>query len=164
MDTSRKVSATQFVAYFKDRADVKKRSAKIPGCKELRPLEHDESVQLVRIAGGKKDPREAWKALQAAMPEAIIAPVMIDRQGNTLYSTGKIQIRFSKLPADDTLKSLASHHQLVDVFRNRYQPKQVSCQSANPARRYLPDLIDELIKWPGVTAAWAETRTRYERI
>ena len=163
MHTRRRPSATRFVVFFENAEAARKQKAAIPDCEELRPLEHDESVQLLSIAATEGDPRELWDRVRAAVPEAVIAPVLIDRYGNYLYPTGTIQIRFAERPTDDELDSLASKHGLTRVVRNRYQPRQVSCRPADPTDRYLPDVVDEVAGAPGVMSAWAETKTAYER-
>ena len=163
MDTRRRLSATRFVVYFQDADAGRKHKAAIPDCEELRPLEHDESVQLLSIAVTQRDPRELWDRVRAALPEAVIVPVLVDRHNNCLYPTGTIQIRFSERPTDDELDSLASMHGLTGVIRNRYQPRQVSCRPADPTDLYLPDVVDEVAGARGVRSAWAETKTAYER-
>ena len=166
MDIRRTPSSTQFVAYFEDRDAARRQIAKIPDCEGLRPLEHDESVQLVSISSSttRNDPRRAWEVIQAALPEAVVAPVLVDPHGNSLYPTGTIRIRFVEPPSDEELDALAREHRLTHVLRNRYQPAQVSCRPDDPTSRYLPDVVDKVGTWPGAKAAWAETRALYERL
>lgn len=163
MNRERTPSATRFVAHFEGHEKVGEPGGEIPDCEERRPLEHDQSVQLIRVAAAKDAPRSVWAKVQAALPDATVAPVLIDAHGNQLYPTGVIQIRFVEPPSDEQLEALAREHRLRHLVRNRYQPRQVSCRPDDPTGRYLPDVVEEVGKWPGTKAVWAETKARYER-
>lgn len=162
VDNSRKPSRNEFVVYF--RRGSKSRRMKIPGFREMGPLEQDQSERLVRTVRTVRDPRRAWERLQAALPDAIVVPTLVDDAGNTFYPTGTVQVRFAEPPAQQMLDDLAEEFALAGVTRNKYQPAQVSCRPTDPAGCYLPELIDSLAALPGVRKAWAEARSRYERL
>jgi hypothetical protein len=161
-DPDRRPSATEFVALFES-GEVARR-ARLPASQECRPLESDDSVLLVRLEDSERDPREAWREVRQAMPDATVAPVLVDRAGNRLYPTGTIQVRFIEERSDDEISRFAERFGLANIVRNRYSKAQLSCEPDHRRDRYLPDVINEIGDAPEVRRAWAETKAVYRRL
>jgi hypothetical protein len=157
-------SSTTFVVCGEEPSKLRERATQLAGCEEVEPFQDDEHLFLLRLRGEVGDPRVAWEHVQKAVgAEAIVAPVLMDEEGHTLYPTGTVMVRFDEAPSDDGLREFAATHRLAIRDRNRYQPAQVSFSIIDPSDTYLPDLVVRLSGASGVKAAWQETKARYRR-
>jgi hypothetical protein len=126
-----------------------------------------ESAGLVLVRPNSPQPaaRAAWSDLLSRVPEAAwAAPVMKDADGNELYPTGSLVVRFRKRPAERALRTFAGHHGLVVESRNEFVPEQATFRPLRPRETYLPDLVEKLARLPEVTTAWVSTLARYRRV
>lgn len=160
----RQPSSTTFVVRGEKLAKLKRRAKRLAKCEEIKLFRDDEERFLLTLAGEADDPRIAWEYVQKAFgAEAVVAPVLTDEAGHTLYPTGTVHVRFDRTLSDDELQAFAATYRLGIQERNRYQPAQVSFSITDPTDTYLPELMDRLSEAPGVKAAWQETKARYRR-
>ena len=76
-------------------------------------------------------------------------------------TTGEITVRFDAPPSDAQLQQFAAAHDLVVQRRNEFVAEQVVFSPRLSAD--LADIIDEVVRVPGVTRAWPNTRSEYRR-
>ncbi len=131
---------------------------------ELEAVEGSPDMVVVRAAGEGPQPKATWARVQRAVGEdTVVAPVLTDEQGHTLFPTGTLQIRFDRAPSDTELERFAQAHGLKLLHRNKFQLAQASFAIRDPLHNYLPDLVSTLEGELGVRRAWPETKSRYER-
>jgi hypothetical protein len=160
----RQPSSTTFVVRGEKLAKLTRRARQLARCEEIELFRDDEQLLLLTLTGEADDPRLAWEYVQKSIgAEAVVAPVLIDETGHTLYPTGTVHVRFDHTPSDDELQEFATTYRLGIRDRNRYQPAQVSFSIVHPSDTYLPELVDRLSDAPGIKAAWQETKAQYRR-
>lgn len=121
-------------------------------------------LYLVRPATRPASAREAWADVLRKCPEAEWAcPVLKDADGNEMYPTGSIAVRFRDRPAAEALRKFAAASALKVEERNEFVPRQVSFRPLRPRDAYLPGLVSEIADRPEVEAAWASTLGAYRR-
>jgi hypothetical protein len=119
---------------------------------------------LSTAADAGQDPKAAWERLQEALGSDIEAdPALVDEEGNPLYPTGLINVRFAQAPTDQELERFSSDHDLKVQGRNKFVPSQVTFAPAKPSASFLPDRIKHLQSSPKVKSAWADTVSKYTR-
>jgi hypothetical protein len=108
--------------------------------------------------------RDSWSDLLGRLPEAAwAAPVLKDADGNELYPTGSVVVRFQKKTTDQALRRFASGHGLAFEGRNEFVAEQATFRPLRPRDVYLPELADRLAALPEVRTAWLGTTARYAR-
>ena len=123
-----------------------------------------DDVQVIDVGDGPGDPRAAWERVlrqDPSLPWA--APVLLDEDGREMLPTGEVTVRFGGPPSDADLGEFGRRHGLSLRSRNEFVPSQAVFVPADRRSAYLPDLCQRLAGEPGVAAAWANTRSRYER-
>lgn len=119
---------------------------------------------LVRLGKRPKDARTAWSHVLEKCPTAEWAcPVLKDVDGNELYPTGSIVVRFREPPSADSLRKFAAASVLVLEERNEFVPRQVSFRPRRPREAYLPGLVATIAERPDVEGVWASTLGQYKR-
>jgi hypothetical protein len=121
-------------------------------------------IVALRLETPAEDPRAAWRDTLARCPEAKwAAPVLRDADGNELWPTGALVVRFRSRPSDKQLDAFAAEERLVIEARNEFVPEQASFRPRQPRTEYLPDLVGRIARRGGVAAAWAGTASHYRR-
>lgn len=124
-----------------------------------------QGLVALRLETPAEDPRAAWRDTLARCPEAEwAAPVLRDADGNELWPTGALIVRFRRRPSDKQLDAFAAEEGLVVGARNEFVPEQASFRPRHPRAEYLPDLVARVARRGEVAAAWAGTASRYRRI
>jgi hypothetical protein len=127
--------------------------AKIPGT----PPTH-----VVESKAG--DPRKLWERINKLVgDEGVVAPVLVDDEGNRLLPTGRLQVRFEQPPSDEALAKFAERHRVELSGRNKWAPQQAEFAVRADDVRYLPDVASELKRDKSVAAAWPDVRAAYRR-
>jgi len=110
------------------------------------------------------DPRTLFQKLNDVVGDkAVVAPVLVDEEGQRLFPTGHFQVRF-KTPADDELlAAFAERHGLQLTKRNRWAPQQAEFALRPDDARYLPEVTDALQAEPLVDDAWPDVRAAFRR-
>jgi hypothetical protein len=156
-------SSRLFVAPASSARSLKSRAHAQEARVSVEPLESRSDSVLVRIKGGPRGPRRGWERVRELAGEHTpVHPVLTDEDGNELYPTGIVQVRFHQPPADEELERFARTNGLRVVERNRYQRSQVKLEPLSAAA-YLPDVVAELECADDVRTAWQEVLTRYHR-
>jgi hypothetical protein len=123
-----------------------------------------QGIVALRLKSPAGDPREAWRDTLARCPEAKwAAPVLRDVDGNELWPTGALVVRFRRPPSAKELDGFAAAEELVVVARNEFVPEQASFRPRRPRAAYLPDLVARVARRAEVVAAWAGTASRYRK-
>jgi hypothetical protein len=123
-----------------------------------------QGIVALRLKSPAEDPRAAWRETLARCPEAKWAsPVLRDTDGNELWPTGALLVRFRRRPSDEQLDAFASEEGLVVEARNEFVPEQASFRPRQPRAAYLPDLVARVARRGDIAAAWAGTVSRYRR-
>ena len=129
----------------------------------------------LNIAGRRQDGRgdlRAWRIerrdalleIRQLLPhDTHVEFALEDDDGNEMYPTGTIQVRFTETPSDQELSTLCADLGLRLLSRNDYQPKQAAFEAANRLDADLSVDIRRLEDTPGVRRAWPEVRARYRR-
>jgi len=123
-----------------------------------------EGVVALRLKAAADEPRTVWRDILAHCPESKwAAPVLRDADGNELWPTGALIVRFRRRPSDKQLDAFAAEEGLVVGARNEFVPEQASFRPRQPRAEYLPDLVARVARRAEVAAAWAGTASRYRR-
>jgi hypothetical protein len=164
MHNETKPSNSRFVVNGADLGELKRR---VRGKRNLRfeLIDGDPQLVVVQASTRTPSPKRAWEQVsQALHADAMVAPVLTDADGNAMYPTGAIQVRFRTNPTDFQLDDFAHRHRLRIDGRNRYKPEQVVFSiAASPAETYLPDLIADLSDAPDVLRVWPVTKSKFLR-
>jgi hypothetical protein len=120
---------------------------------------------VVHLAKAVPSARAAWRlVLDSDSALAWAAPVLVDEQGEELFPTGEVSVRFRETPSEAALAAFARRHGLVLRRRNEFVPSQAVFVPANPRQTYLPAVRERVVAAPDVTEAWANTVSRYRRV
>ncbi|HSD66556.1 MAG TPA: hypothetical protein VLF95_07635 [Vicinamibacteria bacterium] len=123
-----------------------------------------QGIVALRLKSPAKDPRAAWRDTLVRCPDAKwAAPVLRDADGNELWPTGALVVRFRTRPSAKQLDGFAAEERLVIEARNELVPEQASFRPRQPRAEYLPDLVAQVGRRDDVAAAWAGTASRYRR-
>lgn len=95
--------------------------------------------------------------------EGVVAPMLADGEGNQLFPTGKLQVRFKERPSDKVLTSFAKKHKVELAQRNKWSPQQAEFAVRTDDTRYFPDVAAELKKDDTVFAAWPDVQAAFRR-
>jgi hypothetical protein len=95
--------------------------------------------------------------------EGVVAPMLADDEGNRLFPTGRMQVRFKQPPTDDLLSDFAKRHKVELTQRNKWSPQQAEFAVRTDDARYFPDVAAELEKDKTVVSAWPDVRTAFQR-
>ena len=108
--------------------------------------------------------RDGWRRASGALGAGDSAlPVLRDRDGIPHYPTGEVTVRFAQAPDDAALRAFTRTHRVTLARRNALEPRQAVFVPIAARREWLPDLVGRLAAAPGVTRAWPNTVSRYER-
>jgi hypothetical protein len=99
----------------------------------------------------------------AVGPEAVVAPLLVDDEGNRLFPTGKLLVRFEERPTDDLLSAFAERHQVELSQRNKWAERQAEFNLSTTDHRFLPDIAAAMNEDAGVTKAWPEVQASFRR-
>ena len=90
---------------------------------KIHPLPDVADTLVVQAKPG--DPRKLFNKLNDLIGDnAVVAPVLIDDEGNRLFPTGRLQVRFNKHAGEKLLSEFAKRHHLELTKRNRWSPQQ----------------------------------------
>ena len=95
--------------------------------------------------------------------EGVVAPMLVDEEGNRLLPTGRMQVRFKEPPTDNFLTSFAKRHNVELAQRNKWSPQQVEFAVRSDDTRYFPDVAVELKKDNEVMTAWPDVQAAFRR-
>jgi len=128
----------------------------------IAPMANVADTLLVQAKPG--DPRKLFEKLNDVVGEkAVVAPVLVDEEGQRLFPTGHVQVRF-KTPADDELlAAFAERHRLQLTKRNRWAPQQAEFAVKPDDPRYLPEITRAVQAEPAVDDAWPDVRAAFRR-
>ena len=130
----------------------------------LEMMQGPEPLWVLSVADSGLDPKEAWERVQEALGADLVAdPALIDPQGNALYPTGLITVRFAREPTEGELERFAGEHHLEIYNRNKFIPSQVTFAPVKPGTSFLPDVLEQVKRAPEVQSAWADTVSKYTR-
>ena len=128
---------------------------------ELSQISESPPMLLVEAAG---NPRSLVSRLNEVIgDEGYVAPVLADPDGNRLFPTGHLQVRFADPVSDDRLSTFAERHGVELAGRNRWAPQQVEFAVRPHDQRFLPDLAASMAGEPGVVAAWPAAKAAFRR-
>jgi hypothetical protein len=123
-----------------------------------------EAPPTLVVEGKAEDPRALWERINNAVgPEAVVAPLLVDGEGNRLFPTGRLLVRFEERPTDDRLSAFAERHEVELNQRNKWAERQAEFTVTTKDNRFLPDIAGEMSKDPGVTKAWPEVQAAFRR-
>lgn len=149
------------VAFKPDSGDASEALASIGEARSLGMAD----LFLVRLRPSQPTARAAWSHVLRMCPTALWAcPVVVDAEGNELYATGSIVVRFREPPSGKALGKIAGKVVMRVEGRNEFVPRQVSIRPHRPRDVYLPELVASIAKRPEVEAAWLSTRGTYRRV
>jgi hypothetical protein len=110
------------------------------------------------------DPRKLFNRLNDVVGDAaVVAPVLVDEDGNRLFPTGRLQVRFNKHPDDKSLSDFAKRHHLELTKRNRWSPQQAEFAVRPEDSRFLPEIADEVGSDGAVATAWPDVRASFRK-
>ena len=116
------------------------------------------------LVDGAGSPRALCARLNELVgAEGYAAPVLADSDGNRLFPTGQIQVRFGQPVDEERLAALAARHGVELAERNRWAPQQVAFRVRAEDDRFLPDLAAAIGAEPGVEAAWPAAKAGFRR-
>jgi hypothetical protein len=95
--------------------------------------------------------------------EGVVAPMLADNEGNRLFPTGRMQVRFKQPPSDHSLTDFAKRHNVELAQRNKWSPQQAEFAVRTDDMRYFPDVAAELKKDSTVVTAWPDVRAAFRR-
>jgi hypothetical protein len=111
-----------------------------------------------------EDPRKLFSRLNDVIGDAaLVAPVLVDEEGNRLFPTGRLQVRFNKHPDDKSLSDFAERHRLELTRRNRWSPQQAEFSVRPEDPRFLPEIADEVVSDRTVATAWPDVRAAFRK-
>ena len=129
---------------------------------KLRKVSDSPLTQVLEKADGNL--RQLSKRInQLVGTEGVVAPMLADPEGNQLFPTGKLQVRFKEPPSEKSLTSFANKHKVEVAQRNKWSPQQVEFAVRTDDMRYFPDVAAELKKDSAVLAAWPDVSTAFRR-
>jgi hypothetical protein len=100
---------------------------------------------------------------QVVGTEGVVAPLLTDDDGNLLFPTGGLQVRFKKPPSDDQLAKFAQRYKLKLKQRNKWAPMQAEFTVSTDDARYFPDIADQLQEDRQVAMAWPDVQAAFRR-
>jgi hypothetical protein len=95
--------------------------------------------------------------------EGVVAPLLTDDDGNRLFPTGSLQVRFKDQPSDDQLAGFAKRHKVKLKQRNRWAPRQAEFTIGSDDTRYFLDIAAELEDDDHVVNAWPDVQAAFRR-
>jgi hypothetical protein len=95
--------------------------------------------------------------------EGVVAPMLADNEGNRLFPTGRMQVRFKQPPTDNVLSRFAKRHNVELARRNKWSPQQAEFAVRTDDTRYFPDVAAELGKDNTVVTAWPDVLAAFQR-
>jgi hypothetical protein len=129
--------------------------------------------KLAKIAGAPDtvvvendgdDPRRLCEKLNEVVgTEGIVAPVLVDEEGNKLLPTGRFQVRFKKTPSGQQLASFAARHNVDLAKQNQWSSSQAEFKLRADDVRYFPDVAEQISADADVAAAWPDVRAAFRK-
>jgi hypothetical protein len=120
---------------------------------------------ILRLPHAEEKPRYNWQAIRDLVGENVgVHPVLLDSGGGSHYPTGRITVRFQSPPNEAEVEQFARTHNLETKSKNKFIPSQFIFEPRESAKRYLPDVLDQVRAEGSVKAAWADTLSQYERV
>jgi len=111
-----------------------------------------------------EDPRDLCARINDVVgSEGVVAPLLVDDDGNRLFPTGQVQVRFKEAPSERRLSAFATRHNVKLAKRNQWAPQQAEFQVRSDDARFLPDITSAMAEDKGVTAAWPDVRAAFRR-
>ena len=95
--------------------------------------------------------------------EGVVAPLLLDQDGNRLFPTGHLQVRFREALSDDVLVRFAKRHQLDLAQRNTWAAQQAEFAVRRDDTRYFPDIAAQVSRDKQVAQAWPDVRAAFRR-
>jgi hypothetical protein len=124
-----------------------------------------ETPPTLVIEAAAEDPRVLVERVNSAVgSEALVAPLLTDDEGNRLFPTGRLVVRFDERPSDQTLLDLAERHGVEFAQRNKWAERQAEFEVPKTDERFLPDIAAALNEEKGVTNAWQEVQAAFRRV
>ena len=129
---------------------------------EVAPLPGVEDAFVVKTKPG--NPRQLFQKVNDLVGDKLlVAPVLIDKDGERLFPTGDIQVRFKTPPTDQELADFAKRLQVGTPKRNKWSPQQVAFAIRSDDARFLPEITDQISAQPSVHAVWPDVRAEFRR-
>ena len=129
---------------------------------EVAPLPGADDAFVVKTKPG--NPRALFQKVNEVVGDKLlVAPVLVDKDGERLFPTGDIQVRFKTPPTDQELADFAERLQVGTPKRNKWSPQQVAFAVRSDDARFLPEITDEMSAQSSVQSAWADVRGQYRR-
>src|SRR4051812_2424683 len=117
------------------------------------------------IEGQSGDPRALCERInQVVGSEGVVAPLLVDDEGNRLFPTGHLQVRFEEPPSDGTLSAFADRHRVELGGRNKWAPPQADFLVGRDDGRFLPDIASAMAQDDGVVDAWPDVQAAFRRL
>jgi len=102
------------------------------------------------------------KVRRIAGNKVVVAPVLVE-DGERLFPTGQIHVRFKSPPSDGQLTQFARRFRLRNATRNKWSPYQASFSVRSGETRFLPEIAASITIDEGVADAWLDTRAGFRR-
>ena len=129
---------------------------------EVAPLPGVEDAFVVKTKPG--NPRQLFQKVNDLVGDKLlVAPVLIDKDGERLFPTGDIQVRFKTPPTDQELADFAKRLQVGAPKRNKWSPQQAAFAVRSDDARFLPEITEQMGAQSSVQAAWADVRAQFRR-
>ena len=111
-----------------------------------------------------EEPRKLFRKLNDIVGDnAVVAPVLVDQDGNRLFPTGRLQVRFKDASDESWLSDFAARHGLDFVKSNRWAPQQAEFAVRPSDSRFLPEIAAAVAGDKAVETAWPDVRAAYRR-
>jgi hypothetical protein len=124
-----------------------------------------EAPPTLVIGGKAEDARRLCERInQVVGAEGVVAPLLADADGNRLFPTGHLQVRFEDEPSDGMLSVFAARHRFELAGRNKWAPRQADFLVRRDDERFLPDIASAMAKGEGVIEAWPVVRAAFRRL
>lgn len=118
-------------------------------------------TQVVKKSGNLRKLSERLNEVVGS--EGIVAPLFSDAEGNRLFPTGRLQVRFKQPLTDTYLSDFAKRHNVDLAQRNKWSPQQAEFAMRTDDTRYFPDVASELKKDDAVMTAWPDVQAAFRR-
>jgi hypothetical protein len=130
----------------------------------VEPLAEGRELYLCHLPAPGGDAGSAWRQVADIVGgPAVIAPVMTDSDGNRMYPTGVVQVRFAEPPTEHEARRFGQTYGLKLQSVNKWQPRQAAYTVIAEQPTYLPDTIGRVQQDSAVTRVWPETLSLYKR-
>lgn len=154
-----------FVIHAADQSRVDDLKKRLDQLGSIEVMNDPEKRVILRLPDAEQKPRYNWQTIRNLVGEDVgVHPVLLDPGGGSHYPTGRITVRFQRPPNEAEVEQFARAHNLETKGKNKFIPSQFIFEPNESAKRYLPDVLDQVRAEGSVKAAWADTLSHYERV